>query len=251
MATPNITEKISRSLTLLRVFVLASAIVLVAAALVLATLMTRAVRQQAMDDAQVSLTEYTNGVLHREIVHGGQISVSHEAKDVVNASFQARSDILSVKVWRPDGDPRLDERRARAHRREVPGLAAPGRGHRDGQGRGRARGARRRREHRGVGAGRPRARGLCAGHRRRLCGRGLRDLRGRGEDRELDRFEETPDLVRDIHRVRAAVGDARPARPGRVEHAPPPDGPAPQALEGPHGRLREARGELARGDREP
>ena len=41
--------------------------------------------------------------------------------DVVEASFAARPDILSVKVWRPDGDPRLDERRARAHRPDVPG----------------------------------------------------------------------------------------------------------------------------------
>jgi putative nucleotidyltransferase with HDIG domain len=103
VATPNITEKISRSLTLLRVFVLASAVLLIAAALVLATLMTRAVRQQAMDDAQSSLTEYTSGVLHREVVHGGRIVVNDEAKEVVNASFRSRDDILSVKVWRPDG----------------------------------------------------------------------------------------------------------------------------------------------------
>jgi putative nucleotidyltransferase with HDIG domain len=103
VATPHITEKISRSLTLLRVFVLASAVLLVAAAIALGLLMTHAVRQQAIEDAQDSLTEYTNGVLHREIVHGGHISVGHEAKGVVQASFQARSDILSVKVWLPDG----------------------------------------------------------------------------------------------------------------------------------------------------
>ena len=63
MATPNITEKISRSLTLLRVFILASAILLAAAAVSLAVVMTNAVRQQAIEDAQTSLTEYTNGVL--------------------------------------------------------------------------------------------------------------------------------------------------------------------------------------------
>ena len=57
MATPNITEKISRSVTLLRVFILASAILLVAAASSLAILMTNAVRNQAIDDAQSSLTE--------------------------------------------------------------------------------------------------------------------------------------------------------------------------------------------------
>ena len=103
MATPNITEKISRSVTLLRVFILASAILLIAAASSLAILMTNAVRNQAIDDAQASLTEYTNGVLHRELVHGGHLTVGHNVKGVVHASFASRPDILSVKVWRPDG----------------------------------------------------------------------------------------------------------------------------------------------------
>jgi putative nucleotidyltransferase with HDIG domain len=65
--------------------------------------MTNAVRQQAIDDAQTSLTEYTNGVLHREVVHGGRLVIGHDVKGVVNASFASRPDILSVKVWRPDG----------------------------------------------------------------------------------------------------------------------------------------------------
>jgi putative nucleotidyltransferase with HDIG domain len=85
------------------VFVLASALLLAVAALVLATLMTGAIRQQAIEDAQVSLAEYTNGVLHRELVRDGQISIGYQAQGVVVASFQERSDILSVKVWRPDG----------------------------------------------------------------------------------------------------------------------------------------------------
>ena len=103
MATPNIIHKISRPLTLLRAFVLASALLLAAAAVALGLVLTHALRQQAIDDAQVSLTEYTNGLLHREIVHGGQISVTHKAKGLVQTSLQARPDILSVKVWRPDG----------------------------------------------------------------------------------------------------------------------------------------------------
>jgi putative nucleotidyltransferase with HDIG domain len=103
LASTHITEKISRSLTLLRVFVLASALLLAAAAVALGFLITHALRQQAIEDAQVSLTEYTNGVLHRELVHGGQLFVGHEAKGIVRASLDARPDILSVKVWRPDG----------------------------------------------------------------------------------------------------------------------------------------------------
>jgi putative nucleotidyltransferase with HDIG domain len=103
VATPNITEKISRSLTLLRAFVLASALLLAAAALALGFVITHALRQQAIEDAQVSLTDYTNGVLHRELVHGGRLFVGHEAKGIVATTLESRPDILSVKVWRPDG----------------------------------------------------------------------------------------------------------------------------------------------------
>jgi putative nucleotidyltransferase with HDIG domain len=101
--TPNITEKISRSLTLLRAFVFASALLLAAAAVALGLVITHALRQQAIDDAEVSLTEYTNGVLHRELVHGGRLFVGHGAKGLVETTLQARPDILSVKVWQPDG----------------------------------------------------------------------------------------------------------------------------------------------------
>jgi putative nucleotidyltransferase with HDIG domain len=103
MATTNITDKISRSLTLLRVFILASAGLLAAAAFALGFVITHALRQQAIDDAQVSLTEYTNGVLHQELVHGGQVFVGRKAMRVVQSGLQARPDILSVKVWRTDG----------------------------------------------------------------------------------------------------------------------------------------------------
>ena len=103
MANPNITEKIPRSLTLLRVFILASALLLAAAAIGLGVMLTHALRQQAVEDAQLSLTEYTNGILHREIVHGGRISVGYRARGIVKTSLAARPDILSIKVWLPDG----------------------------------------------------------------------------------------------------------------------------------------------------
>ncbi|MEP6909963.1 MAG: HD-GYP domain-containing protein [Actinomycetota bacterium] len=87
----------------MKAFVAVSALLLAAAAVALGLVLTHALRQQAIDDAQVSLTEYTNGLLHREIVHGGRIIVTHRAKGLVATSLQARPDIISVKVWRPDG----------------------------------------------------------------------------------------------------------------------------------------------------
>jgi len=103
VAPTNITEKIARSITLLRAFILASALLLAVAAVVLGLVLTHALRQQAIDDAQVSLTQFTTGLLHREIVHGGRISVGYRAKGLVKTSLEARTDILSVKVWRPNG----------------------------------------------------------------------------------------------------------------------------------------------------
>jgi putative nucleotidyltransferase with HDIG domain len=103
VATAHISEKISRSLTLLRVFVVASGLVLAAAGLALGEVLSNTLRQQAIEDAKVSLTEYTNGVLHRELVHGGHVFVGRDAKRVLQDSLDARPDILSVKVWRSDG----------------------------------------------------------------------------------------------------------------------------------------------------
>jgi putative nucleotidyltransferase with HDIG domain len=103
VAPGNITEKISRSLTLLRAFVVVSALLLAAAAIGLTLMMTHAVERQAVEDAQVSLSEYTNGVLHPKLVHGGQLFVGSEAKGILRTGLESRPDILSVKVWRPDG----------------------------------------------------------------------------------------------------------------------------------------------------
>jgi putative nucleotidyltransferase with HDIG domain len=96
-------QKIARALTLLRVFVLVSAVVFAAAAFVLGTVMTRALRAQAIDDAKVSLTQYTNAVLSDELAHGRQVVVTPFAEDVLRRSVAARPEVLSLKVWRPDG----------------------------------------------------------------------------------------------------------------------------------------------------
>lgn len=91
-----------RSLTLLRVFLIASAAILAAGAFAISTLMSRALRSQALDDARVSLTQYVNGVLHEQLVRDDRVAVAGFGA-VVGRDLRARSDILSVKVWAPDG----------------------------------------------------------------------------------------------------------------------------------------------------
>jgi HD-GYP domain-containing protein (c-di-GMP phosphodiesterase class II) len=96
-------NQIARSITLLRVFVVASAIVLAAGAVVLGATVTKTLRRQALDDAKLSVTQYADSVVGRYVVHGGKIVVPREAQDILRRDVAARTDILSVKVWRADG----------------------------------------------------------------------------------------------------------------------------------------------------
>lgn len=93
---------LARALTLMNVFLLASAFVLGAGALLLTSLLTNALRGQALDDARVSLSQYVNGVLRDELVRDGRVTVAN-LDALVERELRARPDILSVKVWAPDG----------------------------------------------------------------------------------------------------------------------------------------------------
>jgi putative nucleotidyltransferase with HDIG domain len=97
------TQRVARSLTLLWALVGVTAVVLAAGAIVLGSVMTRALRRQAVDDAKVSLTQYTNGVLSPRVVYGTQLRVGDDVTGIVRRDLAERPDILSVKVWRRDG----------------------------------------------------------------------------------------------------------------------------------------------------
>jgi putative nucleotidyltransferase with HDIG domain len=97
------TQRVARSLTLLWALVGVTAVVLAAGAIVLGSVMTGALRRQAVDDAKVSLTQYTNGVLSPRLVYGTQLRVSDDVTGIVRRDLVERPDILSVKVWRKDG----------------------------------------------------------------------------------------------------------------------------------------------------
>ena len=96
-------QRVSRSLTLLWAFVGLSALILVVGALVLGSILTNALRAQALADEEESLTQYTNGVLGRHLTQGPDLQVNDEVLRIVENDLAARPDILSVKVWAPDG----------------------------------------------------------------------------------------------------------------------------------------------------
>jgi putative nucleotidyltransferase with HDIG domain len=94
---------VRRSVTLLRVFLLASAVILVSGGILLGSVLTTALRGQALDDAQRSLTEYVDGVLRPQLVRGGDVHVSQHLPRQIREQLRRQPDIVSVKVWRPDG----------------------------------------------------------------------------------------------------------------------------------------------------
>ncbi|HEY7561083.1 MAG TPA: HD-GYP domain-containing protein [Gaiellaceae bacterium] len=103
MARRTTPELVTRSLTLLRAFVLLSAVILAVGAVVLGTVLTGALRTQAIEDAEASLTQYTGAVIGPRLVQDGDVVVGADATDIVQADLDQRPEILSVKVWRPDG----------------------------------------------------------------------------------------------------------------------------------------------------
>jgi putative nucleotidyltransferase with HDIG domain len=94
---------LQRSVTLLRLFLLASAGILLIGAIVLASVLTSSLRRQALDDTSRHLSEYVDGVLRPQLVRGDKIHVSPRLPLRVKAQLRRQPDILSVKVWRPDG----------------------------------------------------------------------------------------------------------------------------------------------------
>ena len=92
-----------RSLTLLRVFLIASAAILLAGALLLSRILSARFETQAIGDARVSLTQYVDGVLRPELVSGDRVVVGRDLPRRLIANLRQRPDIVTVKVWRSNG----------------------------------------------------------------------------------------------------------------------------------------------------
>ena len=69
----------------------------------LGTILTHALRDQALEDAKVDLTQYTNGVLNSELLRDSKLVIRRRLPEVIDRDLSARPDIVSVKVWRADG----------------------------------------------------------------------------------------------------------------------------------------------------
>jgi putative nucleotidyltransferase with HDIG domain len=92
-----------RSVTLLRVFLLASAGILLIGAMTLGWVLTTSIQRQSLDDARTSLTQYVDGVLRPQLVRDDKLHISPHLPSELKAQLRRQPDLVSVKVWRPDG----------------------------------------------------------------------------------------------------------------------------------------------------
>jgi hypothetical protein len=89
--------------TLLRVFLLASALIVALGGLVLSSVLTRALSAQAIADSRSGVSQYVDGVLRAELVHGDRLEVNRHVSGRLLGELRRNRSLVTVKVWRPDG----------------------------------------------------------------------------------------------------------------------------------------------------
>jgi putative nucleotidyltransferase with HDIG domain len=102
-STPQRTWALQRSLTLLRVFLVASAAILLAGAVILSSVLSSRLKGQVIDDARSSLTQYVDGVLRRQLVERNAVDVHPQLSRLLIDELRRRPEIVTVKVWRSNG----------------------------------------------------------------------------------------------------------------------------------------------------
>jgi putative nucleotidyltransferase with HDIG domain len=97
-------DDLGRSITLLRAFLLASALILVAGGAVLGWSLSRTLWDEAVSSERSSLARYVDGVVRPTLVHGNRVIVNRGGGEAMLDSFNAQGqDVVAVKVWEPDG----------------------------------------------------------------------------------------------------------------------------------------------------
>ena len=87
---------VERSVTLMHLFLVASAAILLAGALVLGWFLTTTLKTQAVRDARTSLTQYVDGVLRPRLVRDDRVRVEPQLSATILAELKRRSDLISV-----------------------------------------------------------------------------------------------------------------------------------------------------------
>ena len=94
---------LGRSLTLLRAFLLASALVLALGAVALSSVLSRDLRTAALDDTALDVSAYTDAVVAPRVVREGRIAVSSAARKGLARTLRLPSDVRGLNVYARNG----------------------------------------------------------------------------------------------------------------------------------------------------
>jgi putative nucleotidyltransferase with HDIG domain len=94
---------LERSLTLLRVFLLASALICAGAGVALGSILSRSLKSEALNAEKTSLARYVGDVVQPALVRGNRIEIPWQQDDQLARGVVNQPDIVTVKVWRADG----------------------------------------------------------------------------------------------------------------------------------------------------
>jgi putative nucleotidyltransferase with HDIG domain len=92
-----------RSLTLLRTFLIASAVILTAGAVALSSRLSGDLREAALDDNALDVSAYTDAILGPTLVRGNAVVVSPAALQRLARTVRLPSDVRGLNVYARDG----------------------------------------------------------------------------------------------------------------------------------------------------
>jgi putative nucleotidyltransferase with HDIG domain len=94
---------LERSLTLLRVFLLASALICAGAGVFLGSILSHSLKTEALDAEETALARYVDGVVRPSLVRDDRVVVPRAQDASLAENVLTQPDIVVVKVWKANG----------------------------------------------------------------------------------------------------------------------------------------------------
>jgi putative nucleotidyltransferase with HDIG domain len=92
-----------RSVTLLQAFLIASAGILIVGALAVGWSLSKSMRSAALQAERTSLTTYIDGAIGPALVRGDRLVATKAVSKALQRALRAQPDVVTVKVWLPNG----------------------------------------------------------------------------------------------------------------------------------------------------
>ena len=111
---------LERSLTLLQRFLLASAVILVAGAVVLGWVLTGALHSQALESERASLVRYVDSVVRPTLISGDRVVLTRRGDAAMLRTLRSQPDVADGEGLAARRHPRVDEPRPQPDRPPLP-----------------------------------------------------------------------------------------------------------------------------------